>query len=475
MHGLYIFCVVIYEIIKVVAIIHVLMDNRQPVKTMAWAMVIYFVPVAGIVLYAFFGINTRREKLISQRSLDQLTRRSMLEFVDQSDLQVPVQHKQMIEFFINESSALPFKNNSVELLTNGHAFFLSLLADIGKAKHHVHIDVYIFENDALGRLLRDVLIDKARQGVEVRVIYDDVGSWSTRNEFFEQMRDAGVEVCPFLPVRFPQFAGKVNYRNHRKIFVIDGTVGYVGGYNIAHRYIKGRGGLPWRDTMVRLTGSGVYGIQRAFLIDWYFVDRTMISSRQYYPSVPVDVGNNCISQVVTSGPSSPYPSIMQGYVRALMEAHHYIYIQTPYFMPTESVLVAMKTAAIGGVDVRVMVPRKGDSNVVAWASRSYLREVMEAGVKVYMYKGGFLHSKIFVSDDTLATCGSTNVDFRSFENNFESNVFFYDNDTALRFRKMFEEDVASSVLLNDISLEKMKTSFFARLWESITRLLAPVM
>ena len=144
-------------------------------------------------------------------------------------------------------------------------------------------------------------------------------------------------------------------------------------------------------------------------------------------------------------------------------------------MPTESVLVAMKTAAIGGVDVRVMVPRKGDSNVVAWASRSYLREVMEAGVKVYMYKGGFLHSKIFVSDDTLATCGSTNVDFRSFENNFESNVFFYDNDTALRFRKMFEEDVASSVLLNDISLEKMKTSFFARLWESITRLLAPVM
>lgn len=475
MHGLYIFFVVIYEIIKVVAIIHVLMDNRQPVKTMAWAMVIYFVPVAGLVLYLFFGINTRRDKLISQRSLDQLTRRSMLGFVDQNDLQVPERHKQMVELFVNDNSALPFNNNKVELFTNGYSFFLSLIADMGRARHHIHVDVYIFENDALGRLMRDVLIDKARQGVEVRVIYDDVGSWSTDNEFFEQMRDAGVEVSAFLPVRFPQFAGKVNYRNHRKLFVIDGEVGYVGGYNIATRYVKGRGGMSWRDTMVRLTGNGVYGIQSTFLIDWYFVDRTMISSRQYYPPVVAPTAAKCICQMVNGSPSSPYPSIMHGYVRALIEAQRYVYIQTPYFMPTESVLVAMKTAAIGGVDVRLMVPRKGDAHVVAWASRSYLREIMDAGVKVYMYKGGFLHSKILVTDDSMATCGSTNVDFRSFENNFESNVFFYDPDTAVRFRKMFEVDITSSVLLNDLSPEELQTSFFARLWESVTRLLAPVM
>lgn len=483
MHGVYVTLVVIYEIIKVVAIVHVLMDNRQPVKTMAWAMVIYFVPVAGLVLYLFFGLNTRREKLISQRSLDQLTRRSMLGFVDQTDMQVPERYKQMVELFVNENSSLPFKNNKVELFTNGYSFFLSLIADIGRARHHIHVDVYIFEDDALGRLARDVLIDKARQGVEVRVIYDDVGSWSTDSEFFEQMRDAGVEVSPFLPVRFPQFAGKVNYRNHRKIFVIDGEVGYVGGYNIATRYVKGRDGMSWRDTMVRLTGNGVYGIQCTFLIDWYFVDRTMISSRDYYPplsSAPVkgcisQVVNSCISQMVNSSPSSPYPSIMHGYVRALIEAQRYVYIQTPYFMPTESVLVAMKTAAIGGVDVRLMVPRKGDAHVVAWASRTYLREIMEAGVKVYMYSGGFLHSKILVADDSMATCGSTNVDFRSFENNFESNVFFYDKDTAVRFRKMFEVDITSSVLLNSLPPERLQVSFFSRLWESITRLLAPVM
>ena len=475
MHGIYITLVVIYEIIKVAAILHVIMDNRQPVKTMAWALVIYFVPIAGIVLYIFFGINTRREKLISQRSLDQLTKRTMLGFVEQSDLVVPQQHQKMIEFFINDNSALPFKNNNVDIFTTGHDFFLSLIADMGKARHHIHIDIYIFENDALGRLVRDVLIDKAREGVEVRVIYDDVGSWSTDNEFFEVMRDAGVEVSPFLPVRFPQFARKVNYRNHRKIFVIDGETGYVGGFNIANRYVKGSDGQPWRDTMVRITGSGVYGIQRAFLIDWYFVDRTMISSRRYYPPVQPELVNNCMVQMVNSGPISPYPSIMQGYVRALMEAHHYIYIQTPYFMPTEAVLVAMKTAAVGGVDVRLMVPRRGDAYFVAWASRTYLREIMEAGVKVYMYNGGYLHSKMLVVDDAMATCGSTNVDFRSFENNFESNVFFYDTSVARRFRTMFENDVSSSILLNDLTKEQLHSSFFSRLWESVTRLLAPVM
>ena len=475
MHGIYITLVVIYEIIKVAAILHVIMDNRQPVKTMAWALVIYFVPIAGIVLYIFFGINTRREKLISQRSLDQLTKRTMLGFVEQSDLVVPQQHQKMIEFFINDNSALPFKNNNVDIFTTGYDFFLSLIADIGKARHHIHIDIYIFENDALGRLVRDVLIDKAREGVEVRVIYDDVGSWSTDNEFFEVMRDAGVEVSPFLPVRFPQFARKVNYRNHRKIFVIDGETGYVGGFNIANRYVKGRDGQPWRDTMVRITGSGVYGIQRTFLIDWYFVDRTMISSRRYYPPVQPELVNNCMVQMVNSGPISPYPSIMQGYVRALMEAHHYIYIQTPYFMPTEAVLVAMKTAAVGGVDVRLMVPRRGDAYFVAWASRTYLREIMEAGVKVYMYNGGYLHSKMLVVDDAMATCGSTNVDFRSFENNFESNVFFYDTSVARRFRTMFENDVSSCILLNDLTKEQLHSSFFSRLWESVTRLLAPVM
>lgn len=475
MHELYITLVVIYEIVKVVAILHVLMDNRQPVTTMAWAMVIYFVPVAGILLYLFFGINTRRERMISKRSMDELTRRSLLNFVGLQNLHIPPQCQKLVELFVNDSSAMPFKNNHVDIFTCGSSFFLKLIADIGGARHHVHVNVYIFEDDALGRLLRDVLIDKAREGVEVRVIYDDVGSWSSGTEFFETMRDAGIEVVPFMPVRFPRFTGKVNYRNHRKLFVIDGKVGYVGGYNIAERYVRGRGGQPWRDTMVRVVGSGVYGIQRSFLIDWYFVDRTQISSRQYYPPVDESLVNDCLSQVVNSGPIAPYPVIMLGYVRAMMAARRYIYIQTPYFMPTESVLMALKTAAVSGVDVRVMVPRRGDAYMVAWASRSYLREIMASGVKVYMYNGGFLHSKLMVVDDSMATCGSTNIDFRSFENNFETNIFFYDSSTAVRLRRVFETDIGASILLNNLPAKKQHASLFVRLWESLTRLLAPVM
>ena len=477
MHGLHIILVVIYEIIKVVAIIHVLIDNRQPVKTMAWAMVIYFVPVVGLVLYLFFGINTRRDKLISQRSLDQLTRRSMLGFVDQNDMQVPERYKQMVELFVNDNLALPFNNNKVELFTNGYTFFLSLIADMGRARHHIHMDVYIFEDDALGRLIRDVLIDKARQGVEVRVIYDDVGSWSTNNEFFEQVRDGGVEVSAFLPVRFPQFARKVNYRNHRKLCVVDGRVGFIGGMNIADRYVRGQHGQPWRDTHTMVRGGAVYAIQRAFLVDWYFVDRTLVTDRRYYPVLDGAVSNDCLAQVVTSSPIARWPDIMQGYVRILLEAQEYVYMESPYFLPTDDVLLAMCTASLSGVDVRLMIPRQPDSRIVKWAMQSYLSEILEAGVKVYMYDGGFNHSKILVADDIVSTCGSTNVDFRSFENNFESNIFFYQREMALRMKALFVADMEQCTVMEaaDSGARGGIGRFLLRLWESLVRLLSPLL
>lgn len=191
----------VYQVIVVLTIIHVVMDNRQPVKTMAWALVIYFVPVAGIVLYLFFGVNTRKERLVSRRSMDQLTKRSMLGFVEQHDLRLPEQQKPLIDLFVNQSFSLPFKTTHVELLTDGYQFFASLLRDISRAKSHIHIDVYIFEDDALGQLVSDALIDRARSGVEVRIVYDDVGCWKVRNGFFERMREEGIEIAPFLPVR----------------------------------------------------------------------------------------------------------------------------------------------------------------------------------------------------------------------------------------------------------------------------------
>ena len=487
----------LYQVAVIATIVHVLMDNRQPAKTVAWALVIYFVPVAGIIAYIFFGTNTRRERFVSRRSMDQLTKRSMLQFAEQKGLTLPAQHKQVTDLFINENFALPFSGNRVDILTSGYDFFPSLLRDMAQATSHIHIDVYIFADDALGRLVADALVAKARQGVEVRVVYDDVGCWRVHGRFFENMRREGIEVEPFMPVRFPSFARRANYRNHRKLYVIDGRVGYIGGMNIAERYVKGLAGAGqtgggWRDTMLRVEGRGVFSLQRAFLIDWYFVDRTLLSDRKYYPISDIEHSECCsggdvadgggqmhggtspIVQTVTSGPASPIPEIMHGYVRIIMAASEYVYIETPYFLPNEPVLFAIKTAARAGVDVRMLCPRRSDARFTDWASRSYLREVYESGVKVYLYESGFLHSKLMVCDDSIATCGSTNVDFRSFENNFEGNAFIYDEGVAIRLRNVFLRDQEQSVLLSDLP-QRIHPSFTKRLWESLTRLLSPLL
>ena len=460
-------------------VIHVVMDNRQPAKTMAWALVIFFLPLVGIVLYIFFGINHRRERLVSQRSLDQLSKRSMLGFVEQQDLHVADSHKQLVDLFINQNLSLPFKVAALDIMTDGYSFFPELLADIGRAKHHIHIAMYIFEEDALGNLLADTLIDKVHQGVKVRIIYDDVGCWRVPHRFFERMREGGIDVQPFLPVHFPTFTSKVNYRNHRKIIVIDGQVGYIGGMNIALRYVKGTGDHPWRDTMLRLQGPIVYSLQRAFLVDWYFVDRTLITNRDYYPSSIQHSTQHTphtmpVGQVVTSSATARYPEIMQGFVRAITAARRYIYLETPYFIPNEPVLFALKTATMAGVDVRILCPHHSDARFAEWASRSYLREIHEAGAKVFLYKAGFMHSKLMVIDDALVTCGSTNTDFRSFENNFEANVFIYDQGTALRLKKVFLDDQSLSVTLESVA-SWMSPTFFSRLWESVTRMISPLL
>ncbi len=464
----------VYVCVVLVVMVTVLMDNRQPAKTMAWVMVLIFMPVIGIVLYFFFGQNTRKEKYISQRSMDQLTKRSMFEFAEQQNLVLPEEHGVLIKLFASQNWALPFKNNEAEIHTDGYEFFNALLRDIGRAEHHIHLETYIICDDPLGRLVADALIDKARAGVEVRLIYDDVGCWNVPAAFFERMRAAGIDVNAFMPVKFPAFTSKVNYRNHRKLCVIDGRVGYIGGMNIAVRYLKGSKGVPWRDTHLRIRGGAVYGIQRAFLVDWYFVDRTLISKRCYYPVQDPAINNDCIMQIVTSSPISKWPEMAQGYVRILLEAKRYVYMETPYFLPTEPVMFAMRTAALAGVDVKLLVPLHADAKFVEWASRSFVQEAVDAGVDVYLYTVGFNHSKLLVSDDSLSTCGSTNIDFRSFDNNFESNVFIYDRRMALRIKQVFMDDMAHCVKY-ETYMRSRRLSFTHRLWESLVRMFSPLM
>lgn len=468
--------IVLYVAVIVGIMLTVLMDNRQPAKTIAWVLVLLFVPVVGIVLYIFFGQNTRKMKLISGRSLDQLSKRSMLEFVEQRNLRMPEYFSSLVRLFTNQSMSLPFKDNAVEFYTDGYQFFPALLQAIKGATNHIHLDTYIFADDPLGRLLSDALIAKAREGVEVRLIYDDVGCWRVPERFFDRMRQAGVKVRSFMPVRFPAFTSKVNYRNHRKVCVIDGTQGFIGGMNIALRYVKGLNGgtLPWRDTHMRLRGSVVYALQRAFLVDWYFVDRTLINDHRYYPPMPWHISNDSLAQVVTSSPIAQWPDIMQGYVRILLEAKRYVYMETPYFLPTEPVMFAMRTAALAGVDVRLLIPRRSDAWLIQLASMSYVTETLEAGVKVRLYENGFNHSKLLVADDQISTCGSTNIDFRSFENNFEANVFFYDRQTALRIKDIYMRDEDCSINFSE-ARELHHRPYMHRFVESLLRLLSPLL
>ena len=465
------FDIVLWAII-IGTILVIVMDNRNPVKTMAWILVLIFVPVAGLVLYIFFGRSRRHERIIGKKVYGHLLKKPMAEYLSQSSEGMPHEDARLIALFRNVNQSLPFEGNSVETYTSGTTFLQALLRELQQASQHIHLESYIFEDDGVGRLVRDVLMEKSRAGVEVRVIYDDVGCWHVPNRFFEEMREAGIDVRSFLKVRFPHFTNKVNYRNHRKIIVIDGRTGFIGGMNLAERYIRGFAWGIWRDTHLLLKGKAVHGLQTTFLLDWYFVDRTLMSSAKYFPKLDESQGPSFV-QIVTSEPVGPWREIMQGLVMALANAKKYFYIQTPYFLPTEQILTALQTAALSGVDVRLMLPARADNRLTHLASCSYLADVLQAGVKIYLYQKGFLHSKLMVSDDHLSTVGSTNVDFRSFEHNFEVNAFIYDMETALQMREIFLQDQRDCQQISLKTWEKRPRRQKAA--ESVVRLLSPLL
>lgn len=461
----------VYLAVILFTIVIVLLDNRNPVKTMAWILVLVFLPVVGLAFYFFFGRNTRKERLISKKGFSRLSKRPMAEYQAQEALGDFTGRNQLIPFFHRVSNALPFEGNDVQVFTEGYSMYQELFRRIAKAKHHIHLEFYIFENDAVGRLLRDLLIDKAREGVSVRLLYDDVGCWDVNPMFYDEMLCEGIEVRSFLKVRFPQFTSKVNYRNHRKLAIIDGKVGFIGGMNIALRYLKGVPWGVWRDTHICLKGKAVYGIQTAFLTDWFAVDRTLLTSAQYFPKM--DSVGISVAQIVTSDPVGEWHDIMLGLVKAISCAQRYIYVETPYFLPTEQVMAAFQTAALSGVDVRLMIPKKADAFITHKGTMSYLDELMKSGVKVYFYRAGFLHSKLWVADDEWASVGSTNLDFRSFEHNFEANAFFYDEKTVCTLKEIFLEDMKKCMTLSQKIWDKR--SFKNKIVESVVRLLAPLL
>lgn len=457
-------------IISLVAV--VLSENRNPVKSLAWITVLLMVPVFGVVLYIFFGRSLKNTRMITRRNRRRLRKKESFRSVDVSKLTLSTASRQQIKMAKTITGSIYYPGNKVEIFTDGHSKFDALIADMESAKEYIHLQYYIFTDDNTGTRVAETLMRKAREGVKVRVIYDHIGSINTKSKFFRRMTEAGVAVYPFFRVTFPVFATRINWRNHRKIAIIDGKVGYIGGMNIADRYINGVSYGIWRDTHLRITGPAVGGLQYSFAIDWNFMGQPLLEE-----SADTSIHNEphftAGIQMMTSGPTSTWSNIAMVFQKAIANAKRCVFLQTPYFLPTESLLRTLQAVALAKVDVRIMLPAKSDSAILTYASRSYIRECLLSGIKVYLYEGGMLHAKTVLVDDEFVSVGSTNFDFRSFEHNFESNVFIYSQEINSQMREIFLEDLTQCVRISPSEWNKRPR--WQKIKESIFRLLSPVL
>jgi cardiolipin synthase len=383
-----------------------------------------------------------------------------------NDADQHIEYKSLIHLLNHRKEATLLQGSVIDVFTDGETKFDALIKDLQQAEHHIHLQYYIFEDDTIGKKVKELLIKKVKEGIKVRVLYDDVANWKVKKAFYRDMEAAGIELTSFLKVRFPLLTSKVNYRNHRKVVVIDGKIGYIGGMNIADRYLS----LEWRDTHIRVEGRGVLGLQSAFLIDWYSSGKELISDPEYFPKLPA-VTNN-LMQIVTGNPISPWRILLQATLNIIAGAQKYVYIQTPYFLPEEALVQALQLAAMGDIDVRLMVPAKPDTYLVGTAAESYYEEVLRAGVKIYTLQDAFLHAKVIICDDFLTVIGSANMDFRSFEHNFEINAYLYDSQLTDKMKTIFlnDQENCKQLMLKDWN----RRPILKKLWESILRLFSPL-
>lgn len=468
--------VTLYVLTIAGVILVILSENRNPLKSLSWVIVLVLAPVVGLVCYFFFGQNLSKRRTISRR-----LRKQLESFIRQShrpDQQsISPQFRPLEQLVADVGNAPSLYDTEWRIFRAGEEKFTALLEDIAHAKHHIHLQYYIIDNDQTGQALLKALVEKARQGVEVRVLYDDVGSRLVRIKFFTPLLEAGGEASPFLHVQFPRFTSKVNYRNHRKLVIIDGRIGYFGGMNLADRYRFGSTIGPWRDTHLRITGGGVTGLQAAFLSDWYATTRQRLTDEsRYYPTLSrselADDSANAI-QFLSSGPMGKWRTLPQMLCMAVGRATSRIWIQTPYYLPSEQLNSALQTAALAGIDVRLMLPHRSDSSTVDLAVHSYLDDMVRAGVKVSFYMAGFLHAKTMIIDDSLSILGSANMDFRSFEHNFELSGICYDRalNQALADHFLQDEEQCHPI----IASEWFRRPRVRRLAESLMRLFSPLM
>ncbi len=469
----------LFLLIIIGSLLVIITDERDSGKKISWILVIVFIPVVGIILYIMFGFDIRRSREYNTRKRDFLKffhsrsdagTRQML-FGNYAAKKVRQEYQELITLLSKSNGTSVTDNNSIEIITSGKRKFEALTQDILNAKHHIHVEYFLFKKDKGSKMIKQLLMQKAKEGVKVRFIYENIANINIRPKYYKEMRKAGVEVVSFTDPKFSIFrlSALLNYRNHRKIVVIDGKVGYTGGMNISDDYF-----IRWRDTHMRITGNAVASLQYSFINTFVNAGGKIEEGLgPYFPEQEKRAGNDILMQIVPDEPADRWPILQMGTVWTVEHSRSYIYIQTPYFVPPEPLLMALKTAALKGTDVRLMLPQKPDSIYMGPANRAYYKECLEAGIRIYEWTGTFIHSKTIVSDDYLSVIGSANMDFRSLEINYEVNSFIYSKDIALANKAIFFKDMEKC---REVTLRQWnQRPWYSKMGQHIMQLFAPLL
>lgn len=457
-------------------------QRRNPTTVWAWLLLLYFIPVIGFVLYLVLAQNFHKDRMFKMKEIEgelkyAVRRQEESIFRRKLRLRDPEleRFKRLILYNLNEGEAVLTDNNDVRIYTDGEDKFRDLLYEMEHAKRYIHLQYYIIRNDELWQELEAMLIRKAKEGVKVRVLFDSMGCREMRRAYWARLREAGVEAAEFFPALLGKFQLRVNYRNHRKIVVIDGRIGFVGGFNIGREYLGRNHKFGyWRDTHLCIEGSAVTSLAVRFVLDWNYAAKENLFLDDSLFEIPKYVrdGRDPV-QIITSGPDSKYPKIRDNYLRLIHMARKRIYVQTPYFIPDDDIKDALVIAAKSGIDVRIMIPCKPDHPFVYWATYSYIGEMIEAGARCYTYDNGFLHSKCLCVDGLVSCVGTANMDIRSFALNFEVNAVIYSAKTTQRLEEEFESDILKSTIIT--RKHYSQRSWLIRMKEQFCRLLSPVL
>lgn len=479
--SLWILIVILLVINTFGAIITVFSQKRDIATIWAWLLVLMMLPVVGFFIFFLVGSRISNKKIFRLRTQDQRgmerianNQRQQLQKIEKL-LPIPDSASELVRLFLSDDSVLT-RGNDIKTFTDGYDKFNQLFEDINQATHHIHLEYFAIFDDEIGNQLIDLLIKKAREGIEVRVVFDQFGSHGQHRNMYKRLREVGGKAAPFLMRRFQLLTLRFNFRNHRKIAIIDGVIGYIGGFNIGDQYIGSSKKFGyWRDTHVRIHGDAVLSMQNRFLMDWNATaegDEVLKETIDYFPEI-VQLPGRAMVQIVSSGPDNDKWQIKQGFMRMFASAKTDIMIQTPYFIPDAAILETLEIAIMSGVRVRLMIPNRPDHPIVYRATEYYAKELIELGAEVYRYDGGFLHSKVVSIDHEISTVGSANMDIRSFVLNFETNAFVYDPEFASQLETFFERDTQKSTRLTTEYFEKQ--SFWLTFLQKFSRLFSPIL